>query len=136
LLLPTLAAHVNAAPERSTPGADEMPSVRLDDSAESRTKMSSALLIEAEIRRLDCKALGGASHLREQATAPHLDLSPVRYRAKNQLSRGCVKRLKEAGSTPPYADPALTGKRKGHRLPWDATFVGNASLPSHQSRSV
>lgn len=133
-LLPTLHAHVQAAPESATVGTEEVQVARLDDAAANYASTSRALLIKIDTQGFEWQVLDGAPRLLDQAVALQLELSLVPLYAGQRLWRDYVDRLNKAGFQLYNVYPAFTDDRTGQTLQWDATFVRTSALPSSQAQ--
>jgi FkbM family methyltransferase len=133
-LLPTLPAHVQAAPESVTIGTEDVQVARLDDAAESYASTSRALLIKIDTQGFEWQVLDGAPRLLEQSMALQLELSLVPLYAGQRLWRDYVERLDKAGFQLYSAYPAFTDDHTGQTLQWDATFVRTSALLSSRAQ--
>ena len=131
-LLPTLFAHVDAAPESATIGSEAVPVARLDDAASDYLDASKALLIKIDTQGFEWQVLDGAPRLLERAVALQLELSLIPLYDGQRLWRDFVERLDAAGFHLYSAYPAFTNDLTGQTLQWDATFVRISSLPASQ----
>lgn len=133
-LLPTLHAHVEAAPASATVGTEVVEVARLDDVAAAYASTSRALLIKIDTQGFEWQVLDGAPQLLKQAVALQLELSLVPLYAGQRLWRDYVERLDGEGFQLYSAYPAFTDDRTGQTLQWDAIFVRTLALPSSQAQ--
>jgi FkbM family methyltransferase len=129
-LLPTLKAHLAAAPESAPVGEEVVDVVRLDDAAGPYLDSATATLLKVDTQGFEWQVLNGAPHVLQTAVAVQLELSLVPLYENQKLWLEYLERLSELHFNLFFAYPAFTDDRTGQTLQWDAMFVRRFSAAS------
>jgi FkbM family methyltransferase len=122
-LLPTLNAHLAAAPESAPVGEEAVDVVRLDDAAGPYLDSARAALLKVDTQGFEWQVLDGAPRVLQAAVAVQLELSLVQLYENQKLWLEYLHRLSALHFDLYFAYPAFTDARTGQTLQWDAMFV-------------